>query len=102
MGVFSEASIAMEPPQIRNRQPPPGSTSPSSWSCPSPGRYKLNVDAAVINGGRSAAGIVIRDGDGMVVRAATRLSPFTDAHGFALSPNMLSMVAEDAVVLSPY
>ncbi|XP_029146863.1 uncharacterized protein [Arachis hypogaea] len=50
---------------------PPGSLSPSTWIAPPPGQYKINVDAAVINGKTGGVGVVIRDWEGVVMAAAT-------------------------------
>ncbi|MED6137724.1 hypothetical protein PIB30_067588, partial [Stylosanthes scabra] len=69
--VFIEAAAARESQQVQNHSLPPGSSSPTSWNRPSPGRFKLNVDAVFINGGRSGAGIVMRDEEGVVVGVAT-------------------------------
>ncbi|MED6156559.1 hypothetical protein PIB30_015445 [Stylosanthes scabra] len=50
---------------------PLGSQSPSFWSPPLSGHYKVNVDASKINGGRGGIGVVVRDTYGLVVAAAT-------------------------------
>ncbi|MED6161782.1 hypothetical protein PIB30_063954 [Stylosanthes scabra] len=54
---YADADLIRTALQKQIHRPPPRSQSPSIWSPPPPGRYKLNVDVAVINVGRNAAGM---------------------------------------------
>ncbi|RYQ97110.1 hypothetical protein Ahy_B08g093111 [Arachis hypogaea] len=49
----------------------PRSQSASKWRAPEQGRYKVNVDAAIINERRGGVSVVIRNWEGVVVLAAT-------------------------------
>ncbi|XP_057760300.1 uncharacterized protein LOC130980657 [Arachis stenosperma] len=49
----------------------PESQSANNWRAPEQGRYKVNVNAAIINDRRGGVGVVIRDWEGVVVLAAT-------------------------------
>ncbi|MED6111243.1 hypothetical protein PIB30_050796 [Stylosanthes scabra] len=69
------ASFSEQPPSLASNhhhfEPPVGSQSPSVWRAPQPGKYKIHVYAANINGEKGGVGVVIRDSYGVVVAAAT-------------------------------
>ncbi|QHN94049.1 uncharacterized protein DS421_17g597980 [Arachis hypogaea] len=70
-GIFAKAEAMLVPSHKPNWEVPPDNQSTTFWIAPQPGRYKLNVDAAIVNEYRSSAGAIIRDEDGVCIGAAT-------------------------------
>ena len=52
-------------------------STPTGWSVPPPGVFKVNVDGAcsIVFGGSSGVNVVIRDGSGLVIAALSKLLP---------------------------
>ncbi|MED6115968.1 hypothetical protein PIB30_095769 [Stylosanthes scabra] len=69
--VFAEVEAARISAHTQSQDSNQGDLMAELWTTPKPGRYKLNVDAAVLNGDKSGVGAVIRDEEGVVVGAAT-------------------------------
>ncbi|MED6183197.1 hypothetical protein PIB30_035799 [Stylosanthes scabra] len=52
-------------------EPSLGSQRPNFWSAPSPGTYKMNVNAIMINGRRGGVSVVVRNWEGAIMATAT-------------------------------